>query len=378
MVDDQDKLVRVNIADLVSQYLGIQTEMEEAVVRVLRSGSYVLGENVRALEAEMASYCGVRYALGVNSGTDALLLALMALDVGPGDEVLVPAFTIIVDAAVVCLLKAKPVFVDVDSGTFNVDVNQLERRITERTKAIIAVHLYGQMAEMDRILAIARAHGVAVVEDACQAIGAEHRSRRAGSIGQIGCFSFYPTKNLGAYGDGGLITTDDEALWQKIRLLRAHGDVGQYDHVAIGLNSRLDEIQAAILRAKLKRVDTWNDARRRNAQRYTASLESVDGIEVPRQTADSHHVYHQYTIRAKNRDGLQQYLREHDITTAVYYPVPLHLQKALKHLAYKRGDFSASERASREVLSLPVYAELEADKIDYVVDRVGSFFRTNA
>lgn len=378
MLDRKDKPVRVNIADLVSQYRGIQAEIEEAVVRVLRSGSYVLGENVRALEAEMASYCGVKYAVGVNSGTDALLLALMALDVGPGDEVIVPAFTIVVDAAVACLLKAKPVFVDIDPGTFNLDVNQLEKRITERTKAIIAVHLYGQMAEMDKILAVAGAHGIAVVEDACQAIGGEHRSRRAGSIGQIGCFSFYPTKNLGAYGDGGLITTDDEALWQKIRLLRAHGDVGQYDHVAIGLNSRLDEIQAAILRVKLKRVDIWNDARRRNAQRYSASLGAVDGLEVPRQMAESRHVYHQYTIRVQNRDRLQQYLREHNITTAIYYPVALHLQKALRHLAYKPGDLPASERASREVLSLPVYAELEADKIDYVIDRVGSFFRTKA
>jgi dTDP-4-amino-4,6-dideoxygalactose transaminase len=378
MGDGKDKLVRVNIADLVSQYSGIQAEIEEAVVRVLRSGSYVLGDNVRALEVEMARYCGTKYAVGVNSGTDALLLALMALDVGPGDEVILPAFTIIVDASVVCLLKAKPVFVDIDLGTFNLDVNQLENRITERTKAIVAVHLYGQMAEMDKILAVARTHRIAVVEDACQAIGGEHRSRRAGSVGQIGCFSFYPTKNLGAYGDGGLVTTDDEALWQKIRLLRAHGDVGQYDHVAIGLNSRLDEIQAAILRAKLTRVDAWNDARRRNAQRYTASLEGFDGIDVPRQTTDSHHVYHQYTIRAKNRDRLQQYLREHDITTAVYYPIPLHLQKALKHLAYKPGDLPASERASREVLSLPVYAELEADKIEYVIDRVGSFFRTKA
>jgi len=378
MADRKDKLVRVNIADLVSQYRGIQAEVEEAVVRVLRSGSYVLGDNVRALEAEMARYCGVRYALGVNSGTDALLLALMALEVGPGDEVIVPAFTIIVDAAVVCLLRAKPVFVDIDPSTFNIDVNQLEQRITERTKAIVAVHLYGQMAEMDKIVTMARAHDIAVVEDACQAIGAEHRSRRAGSVGQIGCFSFYPTKNLGAYGDGGLITTDDEGLWQKIRLLRAHGDVGQYDHVTIGLNSRLDEIQAAILRAKLTKVDTWNNARRRNAQRYTASLEAVDGIEVPLQTADSHHVFHQYTIRAKNRDSLQQYLKEHDITTAIYYPIPLHLQKALNHLTYKPGDLPASERASREVLSLPVYAELEADKIEYVVDLVRSFFSANA
>jgi dTDP-4-amino-4,6-dideoxygalactose transaminase len=366
------------MVDLVSQYRGIETEIEEAVVRVLRSGNYVLGENVRALEAEMAKYCGVKYAVGVNSGTDALLLALMALDVGPGDEVIVPAFTIVVDAAVVCLLQAKPVFVDIDPGTFNLDVNQVEKRITERTKAVIAVHLYGQMAEMDKILTVARAHGIAVVEDACQAIGGEHRSGRAGSVGDIGCFSFYPTKNLGAYGDGGLITTGDEALWQKIRLLRAHGDVGQYDHVAIGLNSRLDEIQAVMLRVKLKRIDTWNEARRRNAQRYAASLGAVDGLEVPRRMADSQHVYHQYTIRAKNRDTLQQYLREHDIATSVYYPVPLHLQKALRHLAYRPGDFPASERASQEVLSLPVYAELEAEKIDFVIDRVGSFFETKA
>lgn len=370
-------IVIVNIADLVAQYANIKEEIEDAVLKVLRSGRYILGENVKALENELTRYCDVENVIGVNSGTDALWLALMALGVGPDDEVIVPAFTIIVDAAVVCQLKAKPVFVDIDPLTFNLDSNRLEEKITKRTKAIIVVHLYGQMADMDPILAAARSHGIGVIEDACQAIGAQYKGRKAGSIGDVGCFSFYPTKNLGTCGDGGLITTNDQALDEKIRLLCSHGDIGQYNHVMIGHNSRLDEIQAAILRVKLRRIDAWNNARRENAQHYNSALQSIKDLITPSGHSDRYHVYHQYTIRTGKRDQLQHYLKVHGVGTAVYYPIPLHMQKALNNLSYNVGEFPESEKASKEVLSLPVYAELDPTKIDYIIDQVRSFFETS-
>jgi dTDP-4-amino-4,6-dideoxygalactose transaminase len=366
--------MRVNIADLISQYQCIQGDIEEAVIRTLRSGRYILGDNVKALEDQLAHYCNTQYAIGVNSGTDALWLSLMALDVGQGDEVIVPAFSIIVDAAVVCLLKAKPVFAEIDPSTFNLDPGGLEKRITDRTKAIIAVHLYGQTADMDQILTIARNQGIRIVEDACQAIGAQYKNRKSGSMGDVGCFSFYPTKNLSAYGDGGLITTNDQTLAEKIRLLRNHGDIGQYNHILIGHNSRIDEIQAAILMAKLGRIDAWNQARRKNAHRYTSALQGIKGLKIPIEHGSCYHVYHQYTLRTKRRDGLRNFLKSQGIVTAVYYPIPLHLQKALAYLGYHPGDFPECEKASQEVLSIPVYAELESDKIEYVIDRIYSFF----
>jgi dTDP-4-amino-4,6-dideoxygalactose transaminase len=374
MMKEQETL-RVNIADLVAQYEGVREEIEEAVIRTLRSGRYILGENVKALETEAAHYCGVERAMGANSGTDALWLSLMALGVGPGDEVIVPAFTIMVDAAVVCLLQAKPVFVDIDPSTFNLDPSRLGEGITKRTKAIVVVHLYGQMADMDPILALARHHGIAVVEDACQAIGAEYKGRKAGSLGEVGCFSFYPTKNLGAYGDGGLITLHDQALAEKIRLLSAHGDTGQYNHVVIGHNSRLDELQAAILRVKLRRVDAWNEARRRNAQRYTSALQGIKGLITPQEPGECTHVYHQYTVRTDRRDQLRASLQAHGVATALYYPIPLHLQKALGYLGYAEGDFPESEQASREVLSLPIHAELRPEQLDDVIEFIREFFR---
>lgn len=366
--------MRVDIADLASQYQGVKEEIEEAVIRTLRSGRYILGDNVKELEDQLAHYCGTEHAIGVNSGTDALWLSLMALGVGPGDEVIIPAFTIIVDAAVVCLLKAKPVFTDIDPSTFNLAPGALEKRITDRTKAIVAVHLYGQTADMDQILAIARNHGIPIVEDACQAIGAQYKERKSGSMGDVGCFSFYPTKNLSTYGDGGLVTTNDQALAEKIRLLRTHGDVGQYNHILIGHNSRLDEIHAAILRAKLGRIDAWNQARRKNAQRYTSALQGIKGLKIPTEHGSCYHVYHQYTLRTHKRDWLRSFLKSQGVVTAVYYPIPLHLQKALAYLGYRPGDFPECEKASQEVLSIPVYAELESAKIDYVIDRIYSFF----
>ena len=367
--------LRVSIADLVLQYNSIKDKIEDVVTRTLRGGSYIMGENVKALEAEFAHYCGVGYALGVNSGTDALWLSLQALGIEAEDEVIVPAFTIIVDAAVVCQLKARPVFVDIDPATFNLDPGQLSARITKKTRAIIVVDLFGQTADMEPILAIAKRHNIPVIEDACQAIGAQYSGRKAGALGDLGCFSFYPTKNLGAYGDGGMVTTNDKTLADKIRLLRSHGDAGQYNHIMIGHNSRLDEIQAAILRVKMQYVDSWNRARRSNAQRYNSALGSVNNLTVPLEHADCYHVYHQYTIRIAKRDELRRHLQEHGITSLVYYPIPLHLQKALGHLGYHLGDFPESESTCQQVLSLPVYAELESAKLDYVIEQIKSFFK---
>jgi len=370
--------MEINIVDLVKQYQGIKKEIDEAVLKTIRGGKYILGENVKALESELANYCGVKEAIGVNSGTDALWLSLMALDVGLDDEVIIPAFTIIVDASVVCHLKAKPVFVDIDPVNFNLDPNKLEEKITKRTKAIIVVHLFGQTAGMEPILERAKRYNIPVIEDACQAMGARYKNQKAGSLGDLGCFSFFPTKNLGAYGDGGLVTTDNQGLAEKIRLLRSHGSEkgNKYSHIIIGHNSRLDEIQAAVLRVKLKWLNEWNEARRKNAQYYSKVLQGDNELITPKEGRDCYHTYHQYTIRTQKRDQLQDYFHKHGITTAIYYPIPLHLQKALRYLKYQEGDFPESERAAQEVLSLPVYAELKQEKIDYVITKIKEFFKT--
>jgi len=369
--------MEVNVVDLVKQYQKIQKEIDEAVLKTIQNGKFILGENVKSLEGELANYCDVKEAIGVNSGTDALWLSLMAIGVGLGDEVIVPAFTIIVDASVVCHLKAKPVFVDIDPVNFNLDPNKLEEKITKRTKAIIVVHLFGQTAEMGPILEIAKRHNIPVIEDACQAIGAAYKNQKAGTIGDLGCFSFFPTKNLGAYGDGGLITTNNQSLSEKLRLLRSHGSEkgNKYSHIIIGHNSRLDEIQATVLRVKLKWLDKWNEARRQNAQYYNESLQGIGGLITPKEGQNSYHVYHQYTIRSQRRDQLQNFLQSQGITTNIYYPIPLHLQKALNYLGYRQGDFPESERAAQEVLSLPVYAELEKEKIDYVISQIKKFLK---
>lgn len=368
--------MKVNIADLALQYTGIQDEIEEAVLGVLRGGRYVMGENHKALEIEFAKYCGAQYAVGVNSGTDSLWLSLQALGIQPGDEVIVPAFTIMADASVVCQLKARPVFADIDPATFNLDPDDLSKKITKKTRAIVAVDLYGQPFDVESIMSIARQNNIPVVEDACQAIGAIYKERRAGSLGDIGCFSFYPTKNLGACGDGGMIVTNDEKIAEKVRLLRHHGDAGQYNNIMIGHNSRLDEVQAAIIRIKLKYIDAWNKARRNNAKNYNAVLSGISGLVTPREKSGCYHIYHQYVIRTDKRDELRQHLQEADITTLIYYPRPLHLQKALEYLGYKKGDFPQSEKACREVLAIPIYAELEPAQLDYVTQQIQSFFKS--
>jgi dTDP-4-amino-4,6-dideoxygalactose transaminase len=364
------------MADLALQYGGIKDELEKAAITVLRSGSYILGENVKALEAEFAQYCGAQHAIGVNSGTDALWLSLQALDIKPDDEVIVPAFTIMADASVVCQLKARPVFADINPSTFNIDPKDLSKKITKRTKAIIVVDLYGQTVDIEPIIAIAKRYDIAVVEDACQAIGAMYKERKAGTLADIGCFSFYPTKNLGAFGDGGMVTTNDKTLADKIRLLRHHGDAGQYNNIIIGHNSRLDEIQAAILRVKFQHLDAWNQARRNNAKSYNSALGGISGLITPREQNGCYHIYHQYVIRTHKRDELRRHLKESGITTLVYYPIPLHLQKALGYLGYSQGDFPQSESACQEVLAIPVYAELEPTKRNYVIKQIQSFFKS--
>jgi dTDP-4-amino-4,6-dideoxygalactose transaminase len=352
--------------------------MEEAVIRVLNSQQFILGPEVRDFENEIAPYCHCAHAIGCASGSDALLLALMACGVGPGDEVITSPFSFFATVGSIVRLGAKPVFVDIDPQTFNLDSAHVERAFTANTKAIMPVHLFGQCAEMDSINKLAAQNGVAVIEDAAQAIGSEYRGRRAGSLGKIACFSFYPSKNLGCAGDGGLLTTNDPEIAETLRSLRAHGARKKYYHDRVGINSRLDSLQAAILRVKFRHLDAWADARRANAQRYrelfgAAGLESDAAVVLPSESPNSHHVYNQFVIRVRERDRLRAYLADQGIGTEIYYPLPLHLQECFKGLGYREGDFPESERACREALAIPVYPELGETAQSYVVDRIASF-----
>jgi len=416
--------IHVPILDLTRQYQYIKDEIDAAVARVLSSGRFILGPEVAAFEEEIAEYVGVKHAIGVASGTDALLLSLRALGIGPGDKVIIPSFTFFATAGVVHNAGATPVFVDIDPKTFNLDPADVRRILTTnhelRTsiKAIIPVHLYGQMADMDEIMAIAKEYNIAVVEDAAQAIGAEYLPRaittktptsrgdelnepnelnelhephepnklteprttnhapgpsaRAGTIGDLGCFSFFPTKNLGAYGDGGMIVTNDDALAERVRILRVHGSRPKYYHRMVGVNSRLDALQAAILRVKLPHLDEWTAARQRVAARYDELLQDVQGIEIPYRAPDRSHIFHQYTVRVLDgrRDELRDFLKEQGIGIFVYYPRPLHLQECFKELGYREGDLPQSELASQEVLSLPGFPELTGKEQDYVIKQI--------
>jgi|UniRef100_A0A7C3SQB6 dTDP-4-amino-4,6-dideoxygalactose transaminase len=359
--------------DLKRQYRNLSSELLPILEEVMAKGQFILGENVELLEKELADYCGTKYAVGVASGTDALLLSLEALGIGEGDEVITTPFTFFATSEVISLLKAKPVFVDIDSKTFNIDPDKIEDAITTKTKAVIPVHLFGQMAEMDDIEYLAEKYDLYIIEDACQAIGAEYKGRRAGSIGDTGCFSFFPTKNLGAFGDGGLITTNDEKLYEKIKLLRVHGSRKKYYHELIGHNSRLDEIQAAILRVKLKYLDNWIERRIEIAKIYSEGLKDLDVI-VPEVKPYLRHVYHQYVIRTKHRDELQEYLSNKGIGTAIYYPLPLHLQECYKDLGYREGDLPEAEKASKEVIALPMWPELTNEEVNYIVESIREFF----
>ena len=354
--------------DLAAQYAAISGEIRAAIERVLASQQFILGREGAALEADLARLCGVAYGVGVASGTDALILALRACGVQAGDEVMLPPFTFVATGSAVSALGAKPVFVDIVPGTFNLDPAELERRVTPRTRAIIAVHLYGLAADMDAILAFARERKLPVIEDAAQAIGANYKGRPVGALGDVACLSFYPTKNLGAYGDAGMAVTNSEAIAARLRTLRNHGQTGKYVSNEPGLNSRLDEMQAAILRVKLGHLAEWQRARQERAGEYGKQLADVPGLTTPAVPAGYEHVFHQYTIRvAGRRDALQQFLAERKIGSTVYYPVPLHLQPIYAALGHKVGDFPESERAAREALSLPMYPELRSEQMASVV-----------
>ena len=382
MSKDTTLKVQVPLVDLKSQYETIKSEINRATEEVLSSGSYILGCNVRSLENEIARYCGVKCAVGVASGTDALVLALSALGIGREDEVITTPFTFFATAEAITQVGAKPVFVDIEEESFNIDPVKIEEKITEKTKAIIPVHLYGQSASMGPIMEIAGRHSLSVIEDAAQAFGAEHNfsqsTKKVGSIGELGCLSFYPTKNLGGCGDGGMILTNYEKIAERLRLLRVHGARALYLHSLVGYNSRLDELQAAALRVKLKHVDGWIEMRRERASLYDELLlSSLKGlVSVPSQIPYARHTYCIYTIRVRERDKLKDYLTRRGIGTRVYYPLPLHLQEVYAHLGYKRGDFPVSEKASGEVISLPMYPELKEEQIELVAREIKNFFRS--
>lgn len=356
--------------DLKAQYAGIRHEIEPAVLKVLASGQYVLGDEVTAFEDEFASFCGARHGIAVNTGTSALHLALLAAGVGPGDAVITVPFTFVASAAAICMAGARPIFVDVDPVSFTMDPARLEGAITRRTKAIIPVHLYGQMADMDAIMAVARRHGIAVIEDACQAHGATYQGRKAGSIGLSGCFSFYPGKNLGACGEGGIVVTDDPKQAQKMRMLRDWGQEQRYHHIIKGFNYRMDALQGAILRVKLRHLDKWTDARRDIAQRYSALLRRSSNARPPTELPGRRHVYHIYAVRSPDRNGLRRMLDAEGVQTGLHYPVPVHLQPAHADLGYRIGDFPVSEAAAREVLSLPIHPDMTLRQAEEVVAKI--------
>jgi len=371
--------MNVPLLDLKAQYARIREEVRVAVDRVLESQQFVLGLEGKTLEDELARYCQTEHAIGCASGSDALLLALMSCGVSTGDEVVTTPFTFFATAAAVTRLGARPVFVDIDERTFNLDVARVSDAISPHTRAIIPVHLYGQCVDMKPLIEIGAAHGLPIIEDAAQAIGAEDRTRRAGSMGTIGCLSFYPSKNLGGAGDGGMLVTNDANHADRLRMLRVHGEQQKYHHDAVGINSRLDELQAAILRVKLANLDEWTRGRQRCAQNYD-QLFTDAGLSEQVTTAyvrnDGRHVFHQYVIRVSGdrRDALRQHLRAQGVGCDVYYPVPLHLQKCFADLGHSRGDFPASERAASETIALPIYPELSQAQQEYVVGAVRDFF----
>ncbi len=365
--------------NLAENFRQIRDELLPVIIEICDSGYYVLGPRVAAFEQELAAYCGARHALGVSSGTDALLVALMTLGIGRNHEVIVPAFTFFATAGCVARVGARPVFCDIDPQTFNLDVGQLEDKLTPRTKAVIPVHLYGQVADMRAILDTVNRHGIAVIEDAAQAIGAREAGggQKAGAIGTFGCISFYPTKNLGALGDAGALLTNDDRLYEKATKMRLHGETTRYHHQFVGGNFRIDPLQAAALSVKLRHLDAWNQRRRALAERYGRLLTEAGvvgtHVRLPRDLTGSH-VYHQYVLRVSRRDELFAYLQQRKIAAGIYYPVPLHLQECFAHLGCQRGDFPHAERAADEVLALPIYPELTENHQEVVVDAIRAFF----
>lgn len=374
--------LKVPLLDLTAHHAPLREELLRAVQEVFDSGHFINGPQVAAFEEEAAAYCGAKHAVGVSSGSDALIVALMALGVGPGDEVVCPSFTFFATAGAVARVGAKPVFVDSDPESFNVDPSAMAAAITKKTKALIPVHLYGQCADLDPILAAARKAGVPVVEDAAQAIGAQYKGRASGTLGDLGCLSFFPTKNLGALGDAGMVLTNDDQLAAKLKLLRNHGAEPKYYHDVVGGNFRLDALQAAALRVKLRHLEGWHDARRRNAKRYQALFGATsllkDGlVELPKTTAPAgrrDHIFNQFVVRVQRRDALRAFLSQEGVSTEIYYPVPLHLQKCFAHLGGKPGDCPVAEKAAAETLALPIYPELSEDQQARVVEAVARFY----
>jgi dTDP-4-amino-4,6-dideoxygalactose transaminase len=373
-------LMNVPLLDLTEQNRQLRPEIEAALGRVLDTNGFILGSEVKALEDELAAYCGTKYAIGCASGSDALLLALMALDVSAGDEVITTPYSFFATVSAITRLGAVPVFVDIDPTTYNLDVSQVEAKITERTKAIQPVHLYGQCVDMAALREVASKHGVPLVEDAAQAIGAEENGLRAGAMSEIGCFSFYPSKNLGGMGDGGFMTTNDDDLAERLFALRVHGSKERYYHKWVGLNSRLDGFQGAVLRVKLPHLDSWSDKRKANADFYRELFTDAgltEQVSLPFERANVRHIYNQYVVRAPGRrDELRSYLTEAGIGTDIYYPVPLHLQECFEYVGYRLGDLPESEKAAGETLALPIFPELRQEQQKYVVDKVAEFFNS--
>ena len=384
--------MNIPILDLKAQYAAIQPELDEAILRVAHSQWFILGPEVEALERSMEEYLGVKHALGVSSGTDALLLAMMALGIGPGDEVIVPTFSFFATAGVVSRLNATPVFVDIDPVTYNIDPAAVEAAITENTKAIVPVHLYGQSADLDPIIKLAGERGIAVIEDAAQSIGVRSEDgKRLGTIGTVGCFSFFPSKNLGGYGDAGLVTTNDSDLFHLLKIMRVHGGEQRYYHSVVGGNFRIDAIQAAVLNVKLPHLEGWSAGRRRNADLYNRHFRDLGiaadnpypdadhPVSLPvavyqNAGVDDYHIYNQYVIRVRDRDALRERLAEKGIGHEVYYPVPFHQQECFADLGYSTGDFPHAERAAAEVLALPVYPELTTEGIHYIAQTIADFY----
>lgn len=391
--------MKVPLLDLKPQYKALKKELDETLIRIAESQYFILGPEVERMEKAFNNYLGCKYSLGVSSGTDALLIALMAIDIKPGDEVIVPTFSFFATAGVVARLNAVPVLVDSDPVTFNISSADIEKKVTRKTKAVIPVHLFGQSCEMDEIIAVAKKHNLKVIEDAAQAIGVQYKDGKCvGTIGDIGCFSFFPSKNLGCFGDGGLVTTNDDKLGEKLRILRVHGGEPKYYHKVIGGNFRLDALQAAILNVKLPHLDSWSEKRRMNAAVYTklfiekglaaeegkSSFDSKNKVLLPKaiyanakSTFKNYHIYNQYNIRVEKRDELRKYLAEKEIGTEIYYPVPFHLQECFAYLGNKPGDFPLAEQAANTSIALPIFPELTVEQLSYVVDSIKEFFKKN-
>jgi len=367
--------MHIPILDLTTQYKSIKSEVDAAIARVVESQHFILGPEVEAFESEVAAYCGTKYAAGVASGTDALILALKALGIGPGDEVITTPFTFFATAESVSIVGAKPVFVDIDPKTYCIDPELIEDKIAKRTKAIIPVHLFGQCADMDRILEIAKLNNLKVIEDTAQALGAIYKNRQAGSMGDIGALSFFPSKNLGGFGDGGMVITNNKELADKVRMLRVHGSTVRYIHSAVGTNSRLDAIQAAILRVKLRYLNKWLDARRKVAKYYDENLKNLP-IITPYVPPYNVHTYHLYVLRVRpSPEKLAKFLNDAGVEARTYYPVSLHMQECYKGLGYKKGSLPESELASPQTLAIPMYSELETAKLDYITKSIISSFK---